>query len=462
MSENTLTQTIVGDAVTSLKLIQYTLSYGENGSKTQSFKKRLIYIGSHPDCDLCIAHASVSRNHAKIEVDENGYRLVDLDSKNGTFIADLRINDVYLSSGTNFRCGAVNIRFTLGKDVIELAISNSNKFGNMLGQSLAMREIFGLLQKVAPTPATVLVEGESGCGKELVAQAVHMHSPRNNKAFVIFDCSAVSKDLIESELFGHVKGAFTGAVSDRKGAFAQADGGTLFLDEIGELALDLQPVLLRVLENQEIRPVGSDRAQKVNVRVIAATNRSLQQEVRDGNFREDLFYRLAVIRVQIPPLRNRTEDIPLLVEHFLQIAAKNFQKPEMHVSFSTIQKLKSYRWPGNVRELRNYIERAALLSAQDRIETRFLAPEPNLRDNSVDLDPQVRDELIENAIEVQTPYKEIKQEILESFELRYWTKLLEKTKGNVTKAASLASLHRKSVEYILRKLDLNRDDIANS
>lgn len=463
MSETHLTQTFASTDFSSLKLIGYALTvHASTHERPQHFKKRLVFIGSHPDCDLCIPDGSVSRNHAKIEVDEAGYRLVDLGSKNGTYIADMRINDVYLSSGISFRCGGISIRFELGSDIVEVSISKNNQFGNMLGQSLAMREIFGLLQKVAPTPATVLVEGESGCGKELVAQAVHMHSPRANKPFVIFDCSAVSKDLIESELFGHVKGSFTGAVSDRRGAFGQADGGTLFLDEIGELALDLQPVLLRVLENQEIRPVGSDKAHKVNVRVIAATNRSLEHEVKEGTFRDDLFYRLAVIRVQIPPLRKRTEDIPLLVEHFLKIAAKNFDRSELQVSFSTIQKLKSYRWPGNVRELRNYIERAALLSSHNQIETRFLSPEANLKSEPAPLSPGQRDELIECAIESQTPYKEIKQEILESFEQRYWTKLLEKTKGNITKAAAAASMHRKSVEYILRKLDLSREEVLGN
>ena len=453
---NDETKTIFGDASIALKVRKYRLSAHLDKSAPRDFQKRLIYIGSHPDCDFCISEPSISRQHAKIELDETGYRLVDLDSKNGTYIGDVRINDIYLTQRMSFRCGAVVIDFELGSDAIEVAISQQSSFGDLLGQSVAMREIFGLLERVAPTPATVLIEGESGCGKELVAAAIRGHSDRAAKPFVIFDCSAVSKDLIESELFGHVKGAFTGAVSDRKGAFLQANGGTLFLDEIGELSLELQPKLLRALENHMVRPVGSEKTYTVDVRVIAATNRSLAREVEAGNFREDLFYRLAVIKIDIPPLRKRTEDIPMLVENFLEKASQKFNKPAPNITFSTLQKLRAYQWPGNVRELKNFIERACLLSSDDRIETRFLnakslvsTPKDEHKDSGD------TDSYVDQILEEQTPFKDAKQNIIEQFESRYWKKLLDLTNGNISKAARLSGMHRKSVEYIVRKLDLN-------
>ena len=447
------TKTILGSPALALQVTRYRLNALIATPFARDFQKREVFIGSHPDCDFCIPDSSISRQHAKIEMDAGGYRLIDLGSKNGTFIGECRINDVYLPENICFRCGTVKIEFELGSDAIEVAISQQDHFGNMLGQSLAMREIFGLLAKVSPSTATVLVEGESGSGKELVAEAICAHSERAQKPFVIFDCSAVSKDLIESELFGHVKGSFTGAVSDRKGAFLQANGGTLFLDEIGELALDLQPKLLRALENHTIRPVGSEKSYKVDVRVIAATNRSLAREVENGSFREDLYYRLAVIKIDIPPLRKRTEDIPLLVEHFIQEASKKFRKNPPHISLSTLQKLKAYSWPGNVRELKNFIERACLLSSNDRLETKFLNVKP--QDNAVSGEPGDTDAYVEMVLERQMPFKEAKQNIIEQFESLYWKKLLESTKGNVSKAARLADMHRKSVEYIVRKLNLN-------
>lgn len=447
------TQTILGTLPVALKVKKYRLNAHLARPLTLDFQKRVITIGSHPDCEFCIQENSISRQHAKIELDEKGYRLVDLDSKNGTFIGDLRINDVYLNSPMTFRCGAVEIDFELGSDAIEVSISNENHFGNLLGQSLAMREIFGLLSRVAPTPATVLIEGESGCGKELVAAAIRQNSDRAQKPFVIFDCSAVSKDLIESELFGHVKGAFTGAVSDRKGAFLQANGGTLFLDEIGELSLELQPKLLRALENHMVRPVGSEKSYPVDVRVIAATNRSLSNEVQNGNFREDLYYRLAVIKIDLPPLRKRKEDLPILVEHFLEESSKKFNRPAPNVTFSTMQKLRAYNWPGNVRELRNFIERACLLANDDRIETRFLNTKSDLS-NSEQSSSNDSAAYVELVLEQQTPFKEAKQTIVEQFELQYWKKLLETTNGNISKAARLSDMHRKSVEYIVRKLNL--------
>src|SRR5690606_24658108 len=346
-----------------------------DAERTHDFDARQVFFGTNPDNDVCLDDSSVSRTHARLEVDGTGYRLVDMGSKNGTFANGLRIQDIYLEPGTEFRLGRVSVRFELMEDEVEVAISRSDRYGDLIGQSLEMREIFGLLERVAPTPATVLIEGESGTGKELIADAIHQHSPRADKPFVVFDCSAVSRELIESELFGHVKGAFTGAVSDRKGAFEQANGGTLFLDELGELELDLQPKLLRVLEKREVRAVGGSKSVPVDVRIVAATNRNLMREVEQGNFREDLYYRFAVIRVHVPPLRKRSSDIPLLAETFLQDVAARLGRDDLQIPFRTMDKLQRYTWPGNVRELKNYIERAALLAQDDKLETRFLNAE---------------------------------------------------------------------------------------
>jgi DNA-binding NtrC family response regulator len=344
----------------------------------------------------------------------------------------------------------------------EVRFSGRERFGDLWGQSLGMREIFALLERVAPTDATVLIEGESGTGKELIAEAVHNNSPRKNGPFIVLDCSAIARDLIESELFGHMKGAFTGASGTRKGAFEAARGGTLFLDELGELATDLQPKLLRALEKREIKPVGSNDTIKTDVRIVAATNRNLQHEVREGHFREDLYYRFAVIKVHLPPLRDRSEDIPLLVEHFLEEAHRMAGRTEkIEISYKTMEKLQRHRWPGNVRELKNFVERAVLLTQGDQIETKFLTTSDPIA-ATPSQSPAGASSMVELAIAEGLPFKDAKNRLVEEFELEYWTRLLERTDGNVSKAARHAGVHRKSVEYILKKLDLSRDDIGNS
>lgn len=445
-----------------LRLRKYTLTVLGDAPKTYTFDRRTLSMGTSPECHLSLDDASVSRQHARIEVDGLGYRLLDLESKNGTFVSGLRARDVYLTPGTVFQLGRQSVSFDVTQEEVEVRFSKRRRFGQILGQSLAIREIFSLLERIAPTPATVLVEGESGTGKELVAEAVHEHSERSEGPFVVFDCSAVSRELIESELFGHVKGAFTGAVSTRKGAFEQADGGTLFIDELGELSLDLQPKLLRALEKREVRPVGGARSIPVNVRIIAATNRNLLHEVDQGNFREDLYYRFAVIRIQLPPLRDRAEDIMMLAEHFLLQNQTRLGRDDLQIPFRTMEKLKKYPWPGNIRELKNYVERAALLAQGDKLETRFinLAHTPKVAAGSEADDIDSVTEYAYTAADDQTPFKASKQQLVETFEKAYWSRLLERTDGNVSKAARVAGVHRKSVEYILKKLDLSRKDLA--
>ncbi len=459
MSENTRTVFLESGAQT-LELQKYTLTVqnGPNQGLTKSFKTRQVEIGTAPDTELILDDETVSRIHAKILVDENGYALIDMESKNGTYINGLRANEVYLENGSVFKLGETEIKFSLSGEEVEVHFSGSTRFGNLLGTSLEMREIFAMLERVAPTDATVLIEGESGTGKELFADAVHRNSNRKDGPFIIVDCSAIARDLIESELFGHVKGAFTGANSTRDGAFLAANGGTLFLDELGELPIDLQPKLLRALESRAVKPVGGNETVKCDVRIIAATNRNLIHEVKEGNFREDLYYRFAVIKVAIPPLRDRTADIAPLVESFIASASKASGQKAVDISYKTMEKLKRHSWPGNVRELKNFVERAVILTQDNQIETKFLNANASPKERDLNNDGSAA--LATKAIAEDVPFKEAKNHLIESFEKSYWKQLLEHTGGNISKAARIAGVHRKSVEYILKKLDLTRTDLG--
>jgi len=427
---------------------------GRGLGRERVLDRRLSYVGSAPDNDLVVEDPSVSRTHFKIEGDRTGYKIRDLESKNGTFVNGVRAVEAYLPPNATIRIGATDLEFRLLEETHEVMLSRDPKFGGLIGGSSEMREIFALLARVAPTDATVLIEGESGTGKELVAEALHHHSMRRNKPLVVFDCSAVPAELMESELFGHEKGAFTGAVQKRLGALAEADGGTLFLDEIGELPLDMQPKLLRAIEKREVKPVGSNERRIVDVRIVAATNRNLEQEVADGTFRKDLFWRLAVIHVPLPPMRRRKEDIPLLVNHFLaELAARQPGRPALTVSFETMARLQQHTWPGNVRELKNYVERAAVLSEDGEIAPQLISP--------VARDPGLaRAQASELAagdhvpVDFTLPFKDAKARLVDVFERAYWQRVLETSRWNISAAARASGIHRKSLEYLLKKLDL--------
>jgi DNA-binding NtrC family response regulator len=292
----------------------------------------------------------------------------------------------------------------------------------------------------------VLIEGESGTGKELAARSLHDASARAQRPYVVFDCTTVSKDLAESELFGHARGAFSGAVSDREGAFRQADGGTIFLDELGELPLDLQPKLLRVLESGEIRRVGETHYRKVDVRVLAATHRNLNAEARRGRFRSDLLYRLAVLRVQLPPLRSRPEDIAAIAERLLagQLSA------ESRVEGPNLERLQGYSWPGNVRELRNVLTRTLALAPRRDGQVRFSELVFNLASDAVG--PATLGYAFP-GVEVPLPFKEAKQQLMTQFEEEYVEALLRRHGGNISQAAKAAGLSRKHLYALLRRGD---------
>jgi transcriptional regulator with GAF, ATPase, and Fis domain len=308
-----------------------------------------------------------------------------------------------------------------------------------------MREIYGIIEKIAPAGTTVVVEGETGTGKEVVAQTIHQLSPRSSGPLMVFDCGAVPENLIESELFGHEKGSFTGAIMTRQGLFEMAHGGTLFLDELGELSQDLQPKLLRALEQREIRRVGSSKPIKVDVRVIAATNRNLEEEVRAGRFRQDLFYRLSVVRIQLPPLRERPEDITLLVDHFLESGAFN-RRPDgsrrvTGIDREALDLLASYTWPGNVREMLNVIERAVSFCEGERIRPQDLPDQLRMAVTSPGID----------AVYNEATFKEAKEKWVSSFERDYILALLRKNNGNISHAAREADIDRKYFRKLMKK-----------
>ena len=454
MSDPAGTQTLAAESAPERINIQKYRLLADNG-REKVFDRRLIYVGSAPDNHFVLdGDPTISRVHCKIEVDRTGHRLRDLDSKNGTFVNGVRVTEAWLPPECKLRIGETEVSFDVSDESVEVHLATRDRFGRMIGNSAEMREIFALLARVAPTRATLLVEGESGTGKELVAQAMHDESPRKDGPFVVFDCSAIAANLVESELFGHVRGAFTGAIGDRKGAFEQANGGTLFLDEIGELPPDLQPKLLRVLESKTVRPVGGNTTLKVDCRIVAATNRNLEQECQAGNFRQDLYYRLAVIKVRLPPLRNRREDIPLLVSNFVKAAAAELpaDAPRLQISFETMAKLQRHHWSGNVRELRNFVERAVLLTDGGHIDTRFIEPPVIGPGRHAGAEPNDGEGVL--VADYRLPFKDAKNRLTEDFERNYWSRLLGATNGNVSEAARQGGIHRKSLEYLLRKLDL--------
>ncbi len=327
--------------------------------------------------------------------------------------------------------------------------------GALIGDSEGMQRVRSMIEKVAETDATVLVRGESGTGKELVAREIHeRNSARSTEAFVAVNCAALPSELIESELFGHEKGAFTGAATRRQGKFEQANGGTLFLDEIGDMSANVQAKLLRALEERRIERLGSNESIPVDVRIVSATHRPLEQEIAAGNFRADLFYRLQVVTIEIPPLRERREDIPLLAETFARAAAKHFQLPVRSIGQVTLRRLVEYNWPGNVRELKNTMDRAVIMAEGDELSARDLPGE--IAAGSQQIVTDTSDD--EGGLKV--PFTADFREDRREFERRYISRCLEHTQGNVTRAAEILGMHRQSLQHKLRQLGLGRRYVA--
>jgi DNA-binding NtrC family response regulator len=389
-------------------------------------------IGSHARNDLVIEDPTVSRFHCEVHVEASGARVRDLDSRNGTIVDGVSVREAYLRAGSVLTLGRVALRFRPADRSTPLPVSNRTELAGLVGRSVAMRSCFALLERAAAKDVTVLVEGETGTGKSKAARALHQLSARASGPFLTVDCGAIPASLLESELFGHRKGAFTGAVEDRIGVFEGAQGGSVFLDEIGELPLDLQPKLLKAIEDREVRRLGTNAYRPIDVRVIAASNRDLRSEVNAGRFRADLFYRLAVVRVTIPPLRRRPEDIELITEKLLESFGA---EPEASATLRTpefIARLEAASWPGNVRELRNHLERCLVFedALQPSAEHDDTPPPP---------------------IDAHIPYGEARRRAIAEFERGYIASLLALHGGNVQRAADAAELDRAYVYKLLRR-----------
>jgi len=400
--------------------------------------KGKIRVGKAPDNDLVLLDDTVSRHHCELSRTVAGVLVRDLESTNGIVVSGARVSEGIFPPGTILRVGEVEIGLRPLPQRMEVLPSEAQSFGGAIGHSVAMRTIFTILERIARTDATVLLEGETGTGKDVLARGICKESPRANKPFTVVDCGAVSYSLIESELFGHERGAFTGAVSARQGAFELADGGTVFLDEIGELPLDVQPKLLRVLETREFRRVGGNKTLAADVRVIAATKRNLEREVAGGKFREDLYFRLAVVPITIPPLRSRREDITPLIFHILKTAGAT----DLVLPKDSLESLLAHDWPGNVRELRNVLERAIYM-VKPTGGTELSAITFPLSMAAPDASPF--------QFEPSKSYRETRAKYDADFERRYVKWLLGRHHGNVSAAAREARMDRKHLHDMAKK-----------
>jgi DNA-binding NtrC family response regulator len=403
-----------------------------------------LRIGSHEANQIVVTDPHVSRFHCRIERGPRGWRLIDQDSLNGTRIAGVTFRDADLPlPECRIEIGDSVIVITEEPSIERIELLDQASFGELYGAALPMRRLFATLERVCASEANVLIEGPSGTGKELVAAEIFRRGPRKRQPFVIIDCSAIAHSVLESELFGHVRGAFTGADRDRLGAFESAQGGTIFLDEIGELPLDMQPKLLRVLESQEIRRVGETKPRKINVRVVAATNRCLEREVNHGRFREDLYFRLSVVTVRVPALRERLEDLELLVPAILEgldaRASSHLFTPEVFAE------MRRHDWPGNVRELRNFVER-----------TIVLRDSPDARGEPMVSSPSSAPGAGPGAIDLERSFRDGKESLIAGYERRYLHALLEWAGGNVTKAARKARIDRMSLYRLMQRHDMRQ------
>ncbi|MCA9551072.1 MAG: sigma 54-dependent Fis family transcriptional regulator [Myxococcales bacterium] len=436
-------------------LILRILSGEMKGAEAVLLGEEPFTIGTAFDTTLRLPDPAVSRKHMEL-VNRGGFVTAkDLGSTNGSYFEGTRFESLDLGPGAVFRIGETELQVVAPERADPIPPSEETSFGKLLGKSRKMRAVFAVLERAARTDATVLIAGETGTGKEVVAEAIHAASARKDRPFVVVDCASIPSNLIESELFGHVKGAYTNAMTDRTGAFEAADGGTIFLDELGELPPALQPRLLRVLETRRIKRVGANDFKAVDVRVIAATNRSLEDEVRAKRFRSDLYFRLAVIKVNLPPLRDRRDDIPVLAKAFLN---RHEEAAHLELTPEVIAALTSYDWPGNVRELRNVIDQAASLSS----EGLNLALQLKARQKAA----QIRSAK-DGASGVLVggffglPYKEARKQALEAFELAYAQHVVDMAGGNITKAAEQAQVHRNVLHRILARGKAEEEELQD-
>jgi two-component system, NtrC family, response regulator GlrR len=392
-------------------------------------------IGSAAAAGIVVEDPAVSRIHAELELTQEGLWVRDLGSRNGTFIEGIQVGLARVPDGGSVRVGSTLLTARRSKEAHPVELWPEDRFGPLRGRSTAMREVFARLAKMAKSDATVLVRGETGTGKELVALAIHEASARSKGPFVVVDCAALPDNLIESELFGHARGAFTGADAAHAGAIEAADHGTVFLDEIAEIPLSLQPKLLRVLESRTIRRLGETQQRKVDLRFISATHRDLRRMVNEGTFREDLYFRLAVLPLMVPPLRDRREDIPLLMASFAPASTE--------LEPAVLDEATRRPWRGNVRELRNFVERVVALGSDEALDTHM--------DGRTGQHAGANKSLEGLWAALDLPIRETRAVWMDEMERAYVTRLLEQHGGNVTRAAEAAGIARTHLHRLVRK-----------
>jgi DNA-binding NtrC family response regulator len=414
--------------------------------------KPILRLGANEKNDLILRDDTVSRFHCEIRRVHNEYLLVDRQSTNGTFVGKLRVREAFLHPNCEFIVGNSLIRFMPLVEELRIYPINNHRYGDIIGGSSRMHEVYGLIDKVGPSELSVVIEGETGTGKELAARAIHNFSRRSKGPLVIFDCSAFPESLLESELFGHEKGAFSGAIRTHRGVFERAEGGTVFFDELGEMSPNLQPKFLRALESGEVRRVGGERTIKTDVRVVAATNRNLASMVEDGSFRQDLFYRLAKVTLNLPTLRDRIDDLVPLTDHFLKQITGS-QPHLAHVrgfSEAALSVMTDYDWPGNVRELRNVVERSVTFCETDLVQPKDLPQDLQAR-----LGRSVRQTgLSTTQIRPGTGLKEAKEQMVSDFERDYLVSLLERHNMNISRVAREAGIDRRHVYRLMKKYEI--------
>ena len=421
-----------GDAPTSDRRFQLVVTSGPDKGKSFTLDPDAplrSLIGQSPTCVVRLTDKAVSRRHAALERVGAVLRITDLDSTNGTFVDRVKVREADLQGDEFIRVGSSMLRVQTTQTPFA-ALPEEQHFGRLLGSSREMRRLYPLCRKLAQSDVPVIVEGETGTGKEVLAEALHEEGPRAKKPFVVFDCTTCSSSLVESELFGHERGAFTGAAQQRKGVFEQADGGTLFIDEIGDLELALQPKLLRAIERSEIRRVGGDKWIQVNVRIIAATRRNLDREVEAARFRDDLFHRIAVSRIELPPLRHREDEIRFLVEHFW----RELGGREEELTRDLLNRWEASPWPGNVRALRNAVARQIALGDFS------LPPLPETMPAS---SPTSGSDPYTQIIHEGLPYPQARDRVLAEFEQRYVEHVLAQHGGDAAAAAAASGIGRR-------------------
>jgi DNA-binding NtrC family response regulator len=436
-STDILREELVG-ARLDLKLVVVS---GPDYGKELPLREGTYRIGTRPNLDLVLTDVAISREHLHVQVNRTSVLVKDRRSRNGSYCRGMRFEVLEVRPGAVIRIGRSDLQLVPVSEPTPMRPAETTKFGSLVGESLPMRQAFALLERAASGGADVLLQGETGTGKDLAAEALHELGARARKPFIVCDLAAMTPTLIESELFGHVRGAFTGAVVERTGAFERADGGTIFLDEVGDLPLDLQPRLLRALERRQIKQVGGDNYETVDVRVVAATHKKLDEEVKEGRFREDLYHRLAMVTVVLPPLRDRLEDIPILVDTVLKrlgVPAKR----DAFLTSSTMMLLRGYDWPGNVRELRNTVERAVKLGTQPSLPAKA-------RERSAD-------QPAKGMPTSDLPFKEAKDQLVSAFERDYLADLMRRCNHNVSLAAREAGIARVYLHRLLGKHGLTK------